>query len=245
MILLFTDFGWRGPYVGQMHAVLSQTAPGVPVIDLMHDASAFQPQAAAYLLAALAPHWPEGAVVTAVVDPGVGSTRRPIAVRAGERWLVGPDNGLLVPAARRLAGSNRAKPEWLEITWQPQALSTSFHGRDLFAPTAARLAQGNLSGLTLLGDAPVGSGWPDEMSAIIYEDAYGNLMTGLTPVVGLRLRAGPQEFRQASTFSDAAPGEAFWYRNSLGLAEIAVNKGSAAAVLGLAPGDPVSWAPRT
>ena len=101
MILLFTDFGLEGPYVGQMKAVLHREAPGVPVVDLMHDAPAFDPRAAAYLLAALAPEMPPDFIVLAVVDPGVGGARRPLTVAAGGRWYVGPDNGLLAPAARR------------------------------------------------------------------------------------------------------------------------------------------------
>ena len=87
MILLFTDFGWQGPYVGQMHAAIHGIAPGVPVVDLMHDAPTFEPRAAACLLEALATHWPPESVVVAVVDPGVGSARLPLAVQAGGRWL--------------------------------------------------------------------------------------------------------------------------------------------------------------
>jgi len=237
MILLFTDFGWKGPYVGQMHAAIGIEAPGVPVVDLMHDAPAFDSRASAYVLAALAEHWPPGSVVVAVVDPGVGSARLPLAVQAGGCWLVGPDNGLLVPAARRLD----LAPRWHRIAWQPQALSASFHGRDLFAPTGAMLAAGDSSGLARLQQEPAGHDWPREEAAVIYIDGYGNVMTGLQPRPSAMLAAGWQQFRECRTFADAAKGEAFWYKNALDLAEIAVNQGNAASRLGLAIGDGVSW----
>lgn len=237
MILLFTDFGWQGPYVGQMHAAIRMAAPAIPVVDLMHDAPAFDPRASAYLLAALAARWPERSVVVAVVDPGVGSARLPLAVQAGERWLVGPDNGLLVPAARALDPS----PRWHRIAWQPQVLSASFHGRDLFAPAAAMLAGGDTSGLVPYDSEPVGHDWPKEAAAVIYIDGYGNAMTGLRPQPGRVLAVGRQQFRERRTFADAAKGEAFWYKNALDLAEIAVNQGNAASRLGLDPGDAAWW----
>lgn len=237
MILLFTDFGWQGPYVGQMHAAIRSSAPAIPVIDLMHDAPAFDSRAAGYLLAALAPQWPEGSAIVAVVDPGVGSARHPLAAKAGGRWLIGPDNGLLVPAARALDPA----PIWYRIAWQPQRLSASFHGRDLFAPTAARLACGDTGGLEPLEQQPVGADWPAEAATVIYIDAYGNVMTGLKPRACAVLAAGHQQFAERRTFADAATGEAFWYKNALDLAEIAVNQGHAASRLGLALGDAVDW----
>lgn len=238
MILLFTDFGFQGPYVGQMHAAIRAIAPPLPVIDLMHDAPAFAPRASACLLAALASEWPVGAVVAAVVDPGVGSPRLPLAVRAAGRWLVGPDNGLLVPAARALDPA----PAWYRIAWQPSRLSASFHGRDLFAPTAARIANGDTGGLAPLETLPAGAGWPAEEAAVVYIDGYGNVMTGLQPRPGAVLVARNRRFDERRTFADAARGEAFWYKNALGLAEIAINQGHAASRLGLALGDAVSWA---
>jgi S-adenosylmethionine hydrolase len=150
---------------------------------------------------------------------------------------VGPDNGLLVPAARTLDPS----AQWHRIAWRPDALSASFHGRDLFAPTAARLVQGDCSGLKPLEAVPDGSTWPAEEAAVIYIDGYGNVMTGLRPQSGKVLAAGNQQFRERRTFSDAARGEAFWYKNALGLAEIAINQGNAASRLELAIGDAVSW----
>lgn len=241
MIVLFTDFGLAGPYVGQMKAVLHRAAPAVPVIDLFADAPAFDPQAAAYLLAAYAPEFPQGTVFLAVVDPGVGGPRAPLAVQADGRWYVGPDNGLFAIVARR-AGAARA---W-EITWRPARLSASFHGRDLFAPVAARLALGEPPPGDDLGAFPPAAGpgadWPDDLARIVYIDRFGNAMTGLRAAAlggPTGIEAGGRRLARARSFSDLPPGEPFWYENANGLAEIAINRGRAADQLGLAVGTAV------
>ena len=239
MIFVFTDFGVEGPYVGQMRAVLHRVAPGVPVVDLMADAPAFAPEPAGHLLAALASTIAPDDVVLAVVDPGVGTAREPVAVEADGRWLIGPDNGLFEPLVRRSAVVRSHR-----IVWRPPALSASFHGRDLFAPMAARAARGDRSGLEpwQLAHFPQ---WPDELPAIIYVDHYGNAMTGLRAdelgqdaVLEIRGR----RLTSARTFGEVGRGELFWYANSIGLAEIAANAASAAHLLDLAVGDPVSVA---
>src|SRR5680860_298154 len=112
MIVLCTDFGLHGPYVGQVQARLLQDAPGVPVINLFSDLPAFNARAAAYLLAAYVDEFAVGSVFLCVVDPGVGSARRPVAVQADGRWFVGPDNGLLEVIASRAGDVRR----W-EITY--------------------------------------------------------------------------------------------------------------------------------
>ena len=242
MILLFTDFGLEGPYLGQVRAVLHREAPGVPVIDLFADAPVFDPMAAAYLLAAYAEAFPPGSVFLCVVDPGVGGARAPLAVNAAGRWYVGPDNGLLAIAARR-GGDARA---W-RITWRPAELSASFHGRDLFAPVAGRLARGEPPpGEACAPGGLTGRDWPEDLARVVYVDGFGNLMTGLRAArlpTEAGLTAGGRRLARARTFSDVAPGEAFWYENANGLAEIAVNQGHAGRVLGLALGDPVEVTP--
>lgn len=246
MILIFTDFGHEGPYVGQMRAVLAQRAPAVPVIDLMHDAPTTDERASAYLLAALLPDCPAGAVLLCVVDPGVGSARDAVVAEIDGRVLVGPANGLFEPALRR----GKSVRQW-RIDWRPERLSTSFHGRDLFAPVAAEIARaGRVTDAvaTALSLTPLDAGearfpdWPDELSEIIYIDHYGNAMTGMrasavAPEAGLRV--GGYVLPRLSTFSNAAPGAPFCYENSSGLLEIAVNRGSAAEMFGLAVGAPV------
>lgn len=246
MILLFTDFGYDGPYVGQLKTVFAATAPGVPVIDLMHDAPAHDPVAAAYLLAALAPEIPEGAVCLAVVDPGVGSDRLPVALAADGRWFVGPDNGLFEILQRR----SESAQKWI-ISWRPERLSRSFHGRDLFGPVAARLARGETPPGERCPDdwrthpARPGAAWPEEHNAIVYIDRFGNAMTGLRSVSisgSQFIIAGGARIPHAAVFSEVPPGRVFWYANSCGLAEIAVNRGSAAALCELNIGDAIAVA---
>ena len=236
MILLYTDFGWQGPYVGQMHTVLNARAPGISVIDLMHDAPAFKPTAAGRLLAALAQHFPPQSVCVAVIDPGVGSTRRPVAVQADGHWFVGPDNGLF-----EYLGSSKELPRWFEITWQPDEMSNSFHGRDLFAPVGAALATNKADRFLRPLEAP--SVQAKNLAEIIYIDGYGNAMTGLdADAINPEqcLCTAGESLHFARTFSDVEPGHAFWTQNSLGLIEIAVNQGSAASQLNLEIGSPVS-----
>lgn len=239
VIVLFTDFGLAGPYTGQMLAVLHRDAPDVAAISLFADAPAGRPKPCAYLLAAYAAWFPPDTVFLAVIDPGVGSARRALIVEADGRRYVGPDNGLFELVLRRAA----ACQAW-EITWQPPGLSASFHGRDLFAPVAAQLAAG--AGPATLGRpvAPLREpDWPDDLAEIVYIDHYGNAMTGLrgdaVPPTA-RIAAGPHTVAPARTFSAVAEGAAFWYVNSNGLVEIAVNRGRASEVLGLGVGAPVS-----
>ncbi len=180
MIVLFTDFGATGPYVGQVKAVLAREAAGLPVIDLLHEAPAMNPRASAYLLAALAPSVKGDAVFMGVVDPGVGTARRALALKADGRWFVGPDNGLL-----DIVGMRAQAAEWWEIQWRPAELSATFHGRDLFAPVAARLARGEAPAGARC-DSPVPSrNWPADLAEVVYLDPYGNAATGLrSKIVG-------------------------------------------------------------
>lgn len=236
MILLLTDFGLSGPYVGQVHLVLRRLAPEIPVIDLQHDLPAFRPDLAAPLVAAHLEWAQPGDVLVAVVDPGVGTARAALALELDGIWCVGPDNGLFELALRR-AGTITG----YTIAWQPRRLSASFHGRDLFAPVAARLARGDRSALV----PGVPTRWPDrpdDPPAIIYIDAYGNAWTGLRAArlaATSRLEIAGRTLARARTFGEVPQGAAFWYENSSGLAEIAVHGGSAAALLGLRLGDPV------
>jgi hypothetical protein len=236
MIVLCTDFGLEGPYVGQVKAVLTRLAPAVPVIDLFADLPAYAPKLSAYLLAAYAEWLEPGDVILAVVDPGVGGARGALVVEADGRRFVGPDNGLFELVLRRAR-----EPRCFAITWRPPKLSATFHGRDLFAPIAARLASGK---------SPPGPeaaplrhhDWPDELAEIVYIDHFGNAMTGLRAAPlgsGTVLEINGERLRQGRTFSDVPAGEALWYANANGLAEIGVNGGSAAARFSLHPGSPI------
>jgi S-adenosyl-L-methionine hydrolase (adenosine-forming) len=238
MIALFTDFGLEGPYSGQMKAVLHQQAPGIPIIDLFADAPVGNPKASAYLLAVYAQWFPVGTVFLCVVDPGVGGTRPAILVEADGRWYVGPGNGLFEVIQRRAARTR----SW-EIDWKPDSLSASFHGRDLFAPVAAAVARGEPPpGRPHKNGEDRRADWPDELCEIVYIDHFGNAMTGLRAAMlspHARLATAGRLLERAITFSDRPVGAAFWYENSNGLAEIAVNQRRADHELGLAIGIPV------
>jgi S-adenosylmethionine hydrolase len=242
MIALFTDFGLHGPYVGQMKAVLHRMAPGASVVDLFADAPVGNPKASAYLLAAYAPWFPAETVFLCVVDPGVGGARPAIILEADGRWYVGPGNGLF-ELVRRRAGQTRS----FDIDWKPERLSASFHGRDLFAPVAAMLARGEPPpGRPRNDGADRRADWPDDLGEIVYVDHFGNAMTGMRAAVlppNARITAADRMLERARTFSDLPPGAAFWYENSNGLAEIAVNQGRADRDLGLAIGTAVKIVP--
>jgi S-adenosylmethionine hydrolase len=238
MIALFTDYGHDGPYVGQVRAVLAGLAPGIAVIDLMHDLPAYGVRGAAYLLAAYTATLPGDSVCLAVVDPGVGGTRQAVILTAGGRQYIGPDNGLLTVVARRYGVD-----DCRVIDWRPEQLSASFHGRDLFAPVAARLALGEpVTSRACTLSEPAGSPWPDDLDEILYIDRFGNAVTGHRAAClagGARLSIGGKLVTNARVFGDVAEGELFWYENSSGLVEIAANRGNAAARLGLKVGDAV------
>ncbi|HHH43952.1 MAG TPA: hypothetical protein ENK49_07430 [Gammaproteobacteria bacterium] len=238
MIATFTDFGVADPYLGQMRAVLYRDTPGTPVVDIFPDLPAFNVRAAAYLLPAYSQYLPENSVCLCVVDPGVGTERGATVVRCDGRWYVGPDNGLFSVLVRRCSDVQAFR-----IDWRPEQLSSSFHGRDLFAPVAARLARGESPPGKALDPARlVTPDWPEDLAEIVYLDHFGNAVTGLR-AAGISTSqvievAGKRcEFRR--TFGEAEPGQPFWYGNSSGLVEIALAEGNAVRALGLETGTAV------
>lgn len=238
---LVTDFG-PGIYVGQMRARLSALIPDLPVIDLVQDLPPFRPDLAAYLLPALVRDMPPGTLYLCVVDPGVGGDRGGLLVASDGNWFLGPDNGLLGRVVHR-----GREVHAYRIGWQPETLSASFHGRDWFAPAAARVCLGEPLDLTALdGSDLAGADWADELPAVVYADAFGNLMSGLradSVPARTRIRAAGRLLGRARTFCEVPPGEAFWYENALGLVEIAVNQARADRLLDLVPGDAVEVVP--
>ncbi|MDH5179270.1 MAG: SAM-dependent chlorinase/fluorinase, partial [Gammaproteobacteria bacterium] len=239
MIILYTDFGWQGPYVGQIKALLQAQAPDQAVIDLMHDAPTYQPRAAGYLLASLIDRLPEKAIIIGVVDPGVGNPeRKAVMIEADGRRLVGPDNGLFNVIAKRAS-----QVKWRDILWQPEYLSSSFHGRDLFAPVAAMLSKGEIpQSNEVPATSRIDPQQPDDLAEIIYIDHYGNCMTGIRASQldqESEIEVGKYSISKARTFSDVPRGRAFWFENSNGLVEIAINMGNAAKTLDIEPGDKI------
>ncbi|MFQ5659542.1 MAG: S-adenosyl-l-methionine hydroxide adenosyltransferase family protein [Gammaproteobacteria bacterium] len=238
MIVLFTDYGIEGPYIGQVQAVLLQSAPGTGIINLFLDAPRQNPMASAYLLSACSGGFPEGTIFFCVVDPGVGSDAdKPVVLKIDGNWFVGPDNGLFDLVIRR-----SKQVECWKIAWRPERLSSSFYGRDLYAPVCAGLAN---------GAGPPGDkiewqdqhDWPDDIPEIIYFDHFGNAMTGMRAGKldkGSVINIAGNTINNAVTFAEVPAGQVFWYENSNGLVEIAVNQGSAQDVLQLHIGDLVS-----
>jgi S-adenosylmethionine hydrolase len=244
-VVLLTDFGLDDHYTGVMHAVLEREAPGVPRLDLMHTVPPGDIWAACFHLGCAWSHLPPDAVVLAVVDPGVGTDRRAVAVRLGQRWLVAPDNGLAAAAG---------EPDHVRILdWRRMDLaepSATFHGRDLFAPAAARLAAGAdpaAIGPELSPGALIASPLPAPrhersriVATVLHVDRFGNVITNLPAArlgPGAVVRAGGRELtHRAQTYGDAEPGTVVLLSGSSGHLELALNRGSAAQVLGLLQG---------
>lgn len=237
MIYLFSDFSYQGPYLGQLKSVLYEQATNAVVIDLMHDAPAFNSRASAHLLAASMLSISRDSIVLAIVDPGVGSDRKGVVLRADSRWYVGPDNGLLDVVAQRAHAA-----QWYEIIYDNPNASRSFHGRDIFAPVAAMLS--NEIELTqylrkIDNTMQVVS---TDLAEIIYIDRFGNLMSGLRSSEVDESKSiwfGDVKIKRATTFADVPEGDVFYYENSQGLLEIAINSRSAKEKFSAAIGDVV------
>ena len=262
VISLLTDFGLRDPSAGILHGVLATIAPEADVIDISHEVRKFRIRDGALLLWCALPYLPVGFHV-AVVDPGVGTARRPIAVQM-ERGdvLIGPDNGLLLGPADRLGGVVTAV-ELTSAEHRLSVVSTSFHGRDLFAPAAAHLANG--TALEALGPrvdpatlvpSPLPAPTLSDgtlITRIIYVDTFGNVKLGALatdlrqalgdPQRGARIHAAiagaGHAIPWAGTFGDVAPGEPLLYEDSYGRLCLAMNQGDAASALGLVEDQPV------
>ncbi len=233
MIYLFTDFSTQDIYVGQLHSAVLQRHPDARLVDLFHHADPRDIESAARLLARLYETAGDDAVIAAVVDPGVGGGRKPLMVKVDGRWLVGPDNGLFSLIMRQAESV-----DCREINWRPANMSVTFHGRDLFAPVAAMLDQGEMPDSSPC--QPLMPAWPEETSRIIYRDHYGNLMTGLSEKsvhVNTVLVVNGEPVRHAERFGAVDVGSVFWMINSIGLVEIAANQADASARLGASVGD--------
>lgn len=255
-----SDYGLSDGFVGICHGVIATLAPAVRVIDLSHDVPPGDLRRGAAILAQAAPYMPAG-VLLAVVDPTVGTKRRSLVIQAGRTYLVGPDNGLLIPAARALGGASAAfEVTTPEVMRQP--VSATFHGRDVFAPVAARLATG-------MSPTRVGAAVPvDDLvhvaepvarltahrleGEVLTIDRFGNVQTSLPATLlrdgGLRegellrlhCRTGEVRVPFNRTFADVKLSEPVGYIDSAGLFALALNGKSASAKYDLRPGDPVA-----
>jgi S-adenosylmethionine hydrolase len=262
-ITFLTDFGLKDDFVGTCHGVIKRIAPEVQIIDITHGIEPQSVLQGALVLANTIRYMPVG-VHLAVVDPGVGGPRRPLALRDGDgRLYVGPDNGLLLPAARRsgiVAAHELANPAYALET-----ISRTFHGRDLFAPAAAHLASGvpiEELGPPLSTDALVELDLPKPeladgraLATLLYVDSFGNIALNLTRedveqigiVSGTRVElelAGERYYAvMARTFADARAGDVVLYEDSYGNMSVAISRGSAARMLHASPGQLIRIVP--
>jgi S-adenosylmethionine hydrolase len=260
-VTFLSDYGLGDDFVGVCHAVIARIAPEARVIDLTHGIPRHDVRTGALTLARALPYAPAG-VHLAVVDPEVGAERRAVAVRCAQdgRVLVGPDNGLLLPAADAFGGAVEA----VDIARSPHRLepvAATFHGRDVFAPVAAHLAAGaplagagdplGVEELTRLRlpEATVTDGRIDAHALAV--DRFGNVeldvshaqLAGSGLKLGRPVVANGEPAHYARTFADVAPGELLLYEDAYRTLALAVNRGSAAERLGLGPDDPVVLEP--
>jgi S-adenosylmethionine hydrolase len=247
-----TDYGLQEGYVATCAGVIATITPAARIIDVTHLVPPFDIRRGSLVLAQTVPYLPP-AVHLAVVDPGVGTSRRAIAVAAGDSVLVGPDNGLLIPAAEALGGITSAH-ELTEARYRLPAVSATFHGRDIFAPAAAHLAAGvplsNLgppvdpSSLVSLANPETVVSHGVLTTEVLLVDHFGNLVLaartvpkGQSVLITIGDRSVPAVV--ATTFADAPPGGLVVYPDSAGHLAIAVNGASAAAHLRCTAGDRV------
>ncbi len=254
ILTFLSDFGAASPYPAAMKAAAAAVADAV-FVDISHEVPPQSIRGGAYLLWSVAPTFPRGTVHCAVVDPGVGTSRAALGVASGGQFFVGPDNGLLLPAARRCG--TPLDYRLLDPTYWRTPVSSTFHGRDVFAPAAAHLAAG--VPLAALGE-PAGTyvdlAFPEGRwdgagleGEVLWVDRFGNLITTIPGALFERLVCGGAVVVDtgraallgvaARTFADVAPGEVVVLVGSDGLIEVAVHAGSAADRTGLSPGSAV------
>lgn len=244
VVTFLTDFGTADGYVAEMKGAVLRGAPGATLVDITHGVAAGDVAGAAYLLARTAAAFPAGTVHVVVVDPGVGSARRAIAVEQAGHFFVGPDNGVLA----RILERGRYKAVTLAV---PAEASPVFHGRDVFAPAAARLAAGEtLASLGCAVDDPVRL-QPHHLERrggllageVVHVDRFGTLVTNLPAArvaLGAAVRLGVYDLVLRSTFGDVPSGDPVAFVGSGGTVEIAVRDGRADVVLGLSVGAEVT-----
>jgi S-adenosyl-L-methionine hydrolase (adenosine-forming) len=252
MITLLTDFGHHDVYIGVIKGVILEINPYLTLVDLCHDIWPQDISSGSFQLGNAYPYFPKGTIHLAVVDPGVGSQRRGVAMQTAAGYLIGPDNGLfshVLAQTPALAAVTLTNPTY----WRTPHPSTTFHGRDIFAAVAAHLASGTafanlghplpveeLVRLPLEPPRPTSRGWQGHIQAI---DTYGNLITNLagdlitTTLWQIELAA--RTIAGKTTYSENAAGQTIALVGSHGWVEIAVTNGNAQQCLGVAVGDPV------
>lgn len=245
VVTLTTDFGTRDHYVGAMKGVIATLAPRVAVFDITHGIPEFDVSEGAFAIARAYRFYPLGTVHVVVVDPGVGSSRRPIAVATEGHLFIAPDNGVL---SQVLESAESFEARTLASRHGHGSLSHTFHGRDLFGPAGARLATGlafdeigeRVSDPFLLPPVAVARG----AGRVLHVDGFGNVVTSFQDVdlpARTGLKVGSATIRLRSTSYATVPeGQLFLIAGSSGYMEVSLNRGSAADALGVRAGAPVT-----
>ncbi len=256
IITLTTDFGIKDAYVGAMKGVILTINPDVRIVDVSHEISPHDVMEAAYVLRDAAFYFPPDTIHVVVVDPGVGTSRLPIAIRAARHTFVGPDNGIF-PLVLNEEQPDACVALEREEFWRSTEISSSFHGRDVFAPAAAHLSRGipfGDLGRTLAGLKPLHWALPmaDDRGVqgwIVHIDRFGNCITNVSRKIldevsserSVKCLIGNAILENISTtYGDVEAGESLLHYNSSGFLEIAVNSGNAAELHGIRKGDRVN-----
>jgi S-adenosylmethionine hydrolase len=258
IVTLTSDFGLRDPYVAEMKAVILSICPDAVIVDITHDIEKFDVRMGAFMLSSAAPYFPKGTIHVAVVDPVVGTQRRAILIQTRQGFFVGPDNGLLIlPAVKQaiLAVHELTNPKLMR-----SAVSSTFHGRDIFAPASAHLANGvppsgfgpEVSDVVKPTFARVAVGKGIAVGEVLHVDDFGNVITNVSSRdithldavgwIAAELPNGKLKLRFVNTYAEAKPNEALALIGSHGYVELAVNQGNASETLKIKAGDKVKLA---
>ena len=255
IITLLSDFGLRDAYVAEMKAVMLSISPDACIVDISHEIEKFNIRMGAFVLASAVPYFPKGTVHVAVVDPGVGTKRRPIIIETKRSFYVGPDNGLLLPSAQKEEGSRVYHVKNSE--YMRPKISTTFHGRDIFAPAAAYLAKGyspsqfgpEIQDYVIPQFAKPYMKRDELIGEVMYMDEFGNVVTNISSrdleeqetSIGdlLHVRFGRRklDMRFCSAYAEVSPRTPLVSVGSHEFLEISVNQGNASKKLNLKVGD--------
>jgi len=254
IITLLSDFGLKDSYVAQMKAVILSICPNATIVDISHQVKRHNLRMGAFMLASAAPYFPDGTTHVAVIDPGVGGKRRPILIETNRSFYVGPDNGLLLLAAK----SDEIKKVYhiVERRFMAEQISATFHGRDIFAPVAAHIANGvepSRIGRVITdfvvpdySEVKIERGAAD--CEVVHVDGFGNVVTNLHSkdlgktairygsLFKLKYKGKSVGLKLCRTYSDVRVGALLGLIGSHGFLEIAVNQGSAAERLEVSQG---------
>ena len=255
IITLTTDFGLKDPYTAEMKAAILSICPNAVIVDITHEITKFNIQMGAYMLASAVPYFPKGSVHVAVVDPGVGTQRRPILIQTKQVFFVGPDNGLLVLAAEK-QGIIRVH-ELVNPRFMLPRVSNTFHGRDIFAPAAAHLLNGvkpaefgpEIREAAKPEFAKVRRRNGVLVGEVLHVDGFGNIITNINEKevaqshvkasVIVELPSYKLKLKLGKAYGEAEAHEPLALIGSHGFLEIALNKGNAAEKFKTKPGDKI------